>query len=281
MLNKIGWICYTARNNSHMAEIAMRLICDHNPIFTIGHNVYDFDNLRLACALPSDSKFRKYFIPTSHNLGKSVSSMGFIMAIPGINNLDTFRYIKKAMAQRFRSFALGNLAMDLNLKHQKLDTSHMEFSLDWYQRSIINTIDMINYNMIDCEVTLDLCFTLDLINQMVALTSITRSYILDVMLSSAGSIAASCICNYAHQNECRYVWTRCDHRPELFEGGEVHFKRPIVCSFPMIIDFVSMYPTIIACTNISPESIDYIDLNTRHGSRFSLRLAMIPPIDAP
>jgi hypothetical protein len=196
-LKTIGWECFEGNNNAQIAELTMELICRHRPIFSIGHNIYEFDNSRLACALAPNSRFRQYFSPTSPTLGKNMSSLGFIMLLPGINNMDTFRYIRKAMAQRFKSFALGNLAQDLGLQHKKLDTSKMEFSLKWYTRSLSNATDMIRYNMIDCKVTLDLCFSLDLVNQMIALCSITKSYILDVMLSSTGAIAASCLCNYA------------------------------------------------------------------------------------
>ena len=49
-----------------MAETSINLIISHRPIFTVGHNVYEFDNLRLACALQPDSLLRKYFASTSN-----------------------------------------------------------------------------------------------------------------------------------------------------------------------------------------------------------------------
>jgi hypothetical protein len=45
----------------------------------------------LACALHVDSPLRSYFTPTSNMTGKNVSCLAFIMCIPGINNLDTYR----------------------------------------------------------------------------------------------------------------------------------------------------------------------------------------------
>jgi hypothetical protein len=104
-----------APTNSLISQTVVGVMIEHGPIFTIGHNIYDFDNVRLACALPKDSPFRKYFVPTSNMLGKSVATAGFIMSLPGINNMDTLRYMRKAMPQRFQSFALGNLARDLDL----------------------------------------------------------------------------------------------------------------------------------------------------------------------
>lgn len=123
-----------------------------------------------------------------------------------MNNLDTYRYIKKSMPHQFKSFALGNLAVDLDLCHKKkrMDTSEIRFTMDWHSSTSVHNamLMMIKYNMLDCEATIDLCFSLDLINQIIALCSITRSYVLDVMLYSTGAIAASCLCHHAHNRRC-------------------------------------------------------------------------------
>ena len=252
--------CIVAKTNSLIAEETMKLIIQHEPTFTVGHNVYEFDNVRLACSLSRTSPYRAYFQSTSTVIGSSVTSVGFIMTIPGINNLDTLRYTRKAMPQRFKSFALGRLAEDLGLECSKLSTTGMEFSVKWYSFCSTNAVDMIMYNMMDCEVTIGVCFKLDLINQIIAVCAITRAYIVDVMLYSTGAMAASALCSRALERNMKYLWTRCDYQPPDFQGGHVHFKAPIVCSHPMIIDFVSMYPSIMSSALISPESIDYMDL---------------------
>jgi DNA polymerase elongation subunit (family B) len=134
---------------------------------------------------------------------------------------------------------------------------------------------MTKYNMQDCEVTLNLCFKLDLINQMIAICNITRSYIVDVMVSSTGAIAASALCNYALNEGREYIWTRCDYHPVEFLGGYVQFKRPIVCRYPMIVDFVSMYPSIMSYCKISPETIDYVDRECYGLPRFTKRVLLL------
>ena len=53
--------CIRVYDNEEMSETIMRLISSHNPIFIVGHNVYDFDNVKIAVSLPSDSKYRRYF----------------------------------------------------------------------------------------------------------------------------------------------------------------------------------------------------------------------------
>ena len=138
-----------------------------------------------------------------------------------------------------------------------------------------NASDMVHYNMQDCIVNLELCFNLDLINQIVAICNITHAYIGDVTLYSAGEIAASALCHKALSNRQRYIWTRYDYHPRDFLGGHVHFKRPIVCSYPMIVDFVSMYPSIMSSALISPEFIDYCDKDCISCPRYSNKLVLL------
>jgi len=57
------------------------------------------------------------------------------------------------------------------------------------------------------------------------------------------------------------IWTKCNYCPPTFEGEYIHLRAPIVCSYPMIIDFVSMYPSIMSLALISPRSIDYMDID--------------------
>ena len=132
---------------------------------------------------------------------------------------------------------------------------------------------MAKYNLMDCQVNLELCRHQDLLNQIVGLCRITRSYILDVMIYSTGAMAASSLCSYALKQNKHYVWTRCDHYPKEFIGGHVHFRSPIVCSSPMICNFVSMYLSIMKCANISPETIYYIDKETYGKQKFEFMIS--------
>jgi hypothetical protein len=49
----------------------------------------------------------------------------------------------------------------------------------------------------------------------------------------------------------------------------------MVCVYPMIADFVSMYPSIISSAKISPESIDYCDKDCLEVPRYSHKLVLL------
>ena len=94
--------------------------------------------------------------------------------------MDTHRYIKKAMPQRLHSFSLTNLANYLELPIRKMKTRSLAFDLKWYMFSNTNDQNMVAYNILDCDVTLDLCCKLDLPNQMIAIYVKLLDHILEM-----------------------------------------------------------------------------------------------------
>ena len=96
----VTWV--TCNSNSEMAEELIRQIILHSPIFTIGHNIHAFDNIKIATALQKNSKYREFFQPTSGSISAGNTSVGLIMCLSGINNFDTLRYIRKEMPQILR-----------------------------------------------------------------------------------------------------------------------------------------------------------------------------------
>eukprot|EP00978_Attheya_sp_CCMP212_P041928 scaffold247168_cov61-Attheya_sp.AAC.1 len=252
-----------------MALRAIDLIIEHGPSFSIGHNVYGYDNRALALSLRRGHKYTRYFRSVTKSATMSAPSMGLIMCIPGINNLDTYMFISSSMYTRFKQFSLDALCKALKLTNQKTDIASANFDLDLFTNAPGVALEVVTYNIQDCRATLSLCENLDLINQVVGLCYCSRAWGEDVMLYNTGAMATSCLCYRASLNNCVYNWTRCDWKPEEFEGGEVLFRKPLIAKFIMIVDFVSMYPSIIASSGISPESVDSRDLNTSSKHRFT------------
>jgi hypothetical protein len=79
--------------NTTIAVETMRLIILHAPTFTVGHNVYAFDNAVLAKALPKHHIYTHYFQMVQKSDNKVSSTLSLIMTIPSVNNIDTYKYI--------------------------------------------------------------------------------------------------------------------------------------------------------------------------------------------
>jgi DNA polymerase elongation subunit (family B) len=256
------------KDNADMAVTAINVMIKHAPVFVVGHNVYSFDNVILATSLPKGHRFRSFFKETFHTVHQR-GNMGLVMSIPGINNLDTYRYIHKAMTQSFRGFSLKVIAEDLKIEQQKQSTLGFNFTPEWYTRSDTNATKMCVYNIADCEVCLAVCWKLDLFNQIINMCFATNCSINDALVYSTGAIAATALAHHASELGCKFMWTRCDWHPTKFKGGLVWFRGKISCPLVCIIDFAGMYPNIVKCSGISPESVDFVDINAPEACRFS------------
>ena len=257
-----------ACSNRDIVIQAMKLLIGHAPVFTVGHNIYAFDNLVLAKALPKSHLFRSYFQTVQKSDNKASTTIGLIMTVPGINNLDTYKYIFHSMYHSFKQFSLEHLSNVLELPLGKMDSRALHFCRDWYSASFVNRFDMARYNMRDCDATLGLCEKLDIINQVVSLCYGAKAWIRDVMLYNTGAMSLSSMCSIAWNKGYRYNWTRCDWIPNVFSGGQVLFTGEKVKRNVAIVDFTSMYPSLIRDAGVSPECVDFIDMSSRHYSRF-------------
>ena len=254
--------------NRSMVIRTMDLIIQHRPVFTVGHNVYAFDNPTIAKALPSNHIYRSYFQAVQKSDTKSSTTMGLVMTIPGINNLDTYKYIYHSMYDRFAMFSLEYLSKVLEVPLPKISNENTHFCIDWYSASFANSLAMATCNMRDCDATLGVCNKLDIINQVVSLCYVAKAWIRDVMLYNTGAMALSSMCSIAWTKGYRYNWTRCDWIPNVFSGGHVFFTSEKVRRNVAIVDFSSMYPTLIRDGGISPECIDFVDVSSRYVPRF-------------
>jgi len=255
--------------NKDIVVETMKLLIDHAPVFTVGHNIYMFDNPIIAKALPKSHSYRSYFQMVQKSDNKASTTMGLIMTIPGINNLDTYKYIYHSMYHRFKYFSLDHLSNTLELPLTKMNSENIHFCKDWYSRSFVNSLQMATYNMRDCDATLGLCNKLDIINQVVSLCYGAKAWIRDVMLYNTGAMSLSSMCSIAWSKGYRYNWTRCDWIPDIFSGAHVLFTGEKVKRNVAIVDFTSMYPSIIRDGGISPECIDFIDVSSNNIPRFS------------
>lgn len=104
---------------------------------------------------------------------------------------------------------------------------------------------MATYNMRDCEATLGLCQKLDIINQIVSLCYGAKAWIRDVALYNTGAMSLSFMCSRSWSKGYIYNWTRSDWIPSVFSGVQVFFTGEKVRRNVAIIDFTSMYPSLI------------------------------------
>ena len=138
------------------------------------------------------------------------TGFGLMIDIPGINNMDTYRFIKQSMFSNYKSFRLKNLCNANDTASPKIHDVSLIFGEEWYNSTGINRKDMIKYNMADCVANLELCRSLDLITQILCLSYCSSSWIRDVLLYNTGDMTTSCICNNVYEEDEYVIECGCD-----------------------------------------------------------------------
>ena len=192
-----GVECVTKTTNEEIARATISAFIEHGPAFIYGHNVFLFDNVVLALSFADDDPLTKFFVPITDSVGVGSSQVGFMIALPGINNVDTYRYIRQAMATEFQRFSLECLAIQLELDVRKVDSSDLQFNSLWYTSSHTNRHRMIKYNMADCDTNECLLNKLAIIPQICTICYAASATIEDVCLYRTGAMAASALARSA------------------------------------------------------------------------------------
>ena len=73
------------------------------------------------------------------------------------------------MPQTFECLSLAALADELKLSRKKLYKPCMKFANQLHAQSPANSMQMVKHDMEDCNVTTELCWKQDLINDVVAI----------------------------------------------------------------------------------------------------------------
>lgn len=80
------------------------------PLWLIGWNSLCFDNTCLLVSAPS--QYERYFRGATVRLTSGPKS-GYILNIPGVNNVDLFVYLERTQKHRFKNLSLSNVAKEM------------------------------------------------------------------------------------------------------------------------------------------------------------------------
>jgi DNA polymerase II len=115
---------------------------------------------------------------------------------------------------------------------------------------------LIDYNLQDCKLAYDIFTKTDILN-----LSIERSHLTGLPLDKlSGSIAAfdSLYIREARKRNLVSPTTRFTDKEEKIKGGYVKQASPGIYNNVLVLDFKSLYPSIIRTFNIDPSSFTYI-----------------------
>lgn len=176
--------------------------------------------------------------------------------IKGIQHIDLFTFISTILYSSIKSerLDLNSVASEL-LGKNKVDINGIDFWKEW---DGANTLKLCKYSMTDAEITYELYEKL--IPLLTELTKLVKNTPYEVSRSPYSKLVESYLIRKAFElNEIapnkpkrEIVFER---RTKKFEGAFVYEPKPGIYEGIAVVDFKSLYPSIIVSKNISPGTI--------------------------
>ncbi len=209
---------------------------EHNMPFDIGR-----DNSQIKMRQGADFFKKSTVTITGRQVldGLSMIKDPFIKEAPSIKNIDIKSWTLEDVSQAI--LGEGKLISGSN-RHKKIES--------WFNEG--NHQELVNYNLQDCKLAYDLLQktkTLDLAMERSELTGVTLDKI-------TGSVVAfdSLYIREATKRGLVSPTTRYSHKEESLKGGYVMDSNPGIYHNVLVLDFKSLYPSLIRTYNIDPAS---------------------------
>ncbi len=235
-----------------------------DPDIITGWNVIDFDLEFLQ------SKFKKKKIPfdiarTNDNLRLKIES-NFMKSssatVTGRQVLDGLDFIQDPFIQeapsiksaKFESYTLENVSQQLLGKGKTIkgNNRHMEIESWFHSDNVANLKKLTEYNMIDCELVYEILEKTKMIE-----LSIERSQLTGMTIDRLTASIAAFDSVYIRELRKRGVVSpsvEFGKKEEKLKGGYVALPNSGIFHNVLILDFKSLYPSIIKTFNIDPSS---------------------------
>ena len=235
-----------------------------DPDIITGWNLIDFDLEILQ------SKFKKNRIPfdiarTNDNLRLKIetdfmrSSSATVVGRQVLDGLDFIQdpFIKEApsiKSAKFESYTLENVSQQLLGKGKSIkgNQRHIEIESWFHSDNITNLKKLTEYNLIDCELVYEILEKTKMID-----LAIERSQLTGMTIDRLTSSIAAFDSVYMRELRNRGVVSpsvQFGQKEEKLKGGYVASTSSGIFHNVLILDFKSLYPSIIKTFNIDPSS---------------------------
>lgn len=178
--------------------------------------------------------------------GSKMVTYGNIIHIPGCYDVDTMAYMVRARPGEYSAMSLEVVAQVTPGCSPKLDMPTMSSEVDLHQ--------LAEYNVNDCNVMLDVWFKSGLCVEIPSLAACSSSPVYDCARYITGTTIPLLLSSEALSRRMMLNWST-STRDQEYRGGYVLDPRRGLHRGVIVCDFSSMYPTIMSCCKISPETV--------------------------
>lgn len=243
-------------NEKEMLKAFNKTIIDTKPNIIVTYNGDSFDWPFIRDRMNNYKISRPYGYDGS-NMTIIKKEMGSSARIKGLAHVDLYAFVSKILSATLKTNTLDLASVSAELlQDSKKKIDFTEFYTDWDNNNMKRIVE---YSLKDAKVTYELFDKLKTIIYELAKT--TNQPIYEASRASYSTLVENYLINRAHEfNE--YV----PHRPKgedvmkrtrnTFIGGYVHEPKPGIYENIAVMDFRSLYPSIIVSYNIGPSTIN-------------------------
>ena len=266
-----------------MLEDFIKIIRSYDPDVLTGYNINSFD-------LPyTESRLRSYGIP--FNIGRCdnkqayIKSIGIIQdaVVPGRTVFDPYQIIKNDPWLHFIRYDLGTIAKEM-IGDTKLDVDYKEIPILW-KSGYEGIMRLVKYARKDAQLVIDIIQKKRLLDKFIEISKISGVALQDTLGGQTSRIENMLLYEFRKRG---YIMplkpAESEIRKRLSERDKSGLKGATVLEplkglhsngCVIVLDFKSLYPSIMRTFNISPDTLildndykgDFID--TPLGSKFT------------
>ena len=214
----------------------------HVPVWLVDYNCYAFDNTCLAFHsgnIMGHVVFKKLTFNTN-----GWSRTDFMLNLPNTYNVDIYLYLDKS-----RQSTYENLALDTVVHYHRLDGK------DDFPKFDGSDMDrLMTYNVKNCVITLALWNATNIEAEVYSLCTLSGCTPVDTYRMITDTMAACAISTYSISSGSLVDWSACKLL-EIFKSSVVMRSVQGLHHGVAVVDYSSMYPSIIVVCRISPDNV--------------------------
>lgn len=218
----------------------IELVRKHDPDIITGYNIegYDFPVLEERARVHGIK-----VLPIARDSSGLRSTKGRVWRVHGRLSIDVWLAAKRTL--RPKKETLNHIAK-LVLNEQKLGIDPTRIDEEWVK----NPQKVIDYCLKDAELALRILERLAVLERAMDLATVSKLTLDDVLLGRTSMLIDSILIREADKHKVAVPCTKHEFNGKGIVGGYVHSIQPGLYHWVCVLDFKSMYPSIIIANNI-------------------------------
>lgn len=233
-----------------IVSLTIDMVKEHSPQWLVGWNNFAFDNLCMHyhAVEPYKSMFKQVKTGSA-----STIDYGYILDIEGVYNADPYCYFYRSPGHNYDDMSLAGVAAKEGVIAKK-DMPNLEGFGDPYE--------IMDYNMTDSAAAAQIWMSTGMTDEIFNLSVCSCAPVYDCVRYMTGAIWGMAISSECIKEMKIMDWSVSTREVE-YAGGMVLDPVLGVHSDVIIVDFSSMYPTIMIDGHISSESVTVVECTDR------------------